>query len=64
MMRVQIITIKVGIILEELCLFCIFMKYILMTDMLLLPLGIHLRSPSRNGRIFFLEINVSCALYL
>jgi len=64
MMREQIITIKVGIILEELCLFCIFMKCILMTDILLLPLGIQLRSLSRNLRVFFLEINVSYALYL
>lgn len=64
MMREQIITIKVGIILEKLCLICIFIKCSLMTDILLLPLGIQLRSPSINGRIFFLEINVSYALYL
>lgn len=64
MMREQVITIKVGTILEKLWVFCIFMKCILMTDILLLPLGIQLRSPSRNGRCFFLEINVSYALYL
>ena len=64
MMREQIITIKVGIIGEELRLFCIFMKYILMTDILQLPLGIQLRSPGRNVKGFFLEVNVSYALYL
>lgn len=62
MMREQIITIKIGIILEDRCLLCIFIKYILMTDILLLPLGIQLRSPSRNGRVFFLEISLLCIM--
>lgn len=50
MMREKIGTRTVGVILEELLPLCIFMKSIPVTDTLLLPLGIQLRSPSENGK--------------
>lgn len=58
-MREQIITMKVGTVQEELCPFCIFMKYILMTDIVLLLLGIQLRSQCIKGS-FGLVFHCGC----
>lgn len=65
MMREQVITIKVSNTLEELCLVCIFMKYSLMTDIKLLPLGNQLRSQSKkDSRFIFFEMHAFYVLYL
>lgn len=64
LMREQIVTRTVGVILGELFPFYIFMKYIPVADILLLPLGIQLRSPSRNGRVFFGNQHLLCTVFV